>query len=187
MANVRWKDKTDIGTLAAGDRMPVTDVSDANTDKHCTLTEIATFTSPGASATVAGVVELAEISEYRDNTPGKALMTDKVWGALAAVAKTSSGGSIAIDLNTGLKFTHTFTENTTLANPANKIAGKSWSIEFTQHASAPKTLAFGTDYTAAGKAASLPTITASNSAKDTLHFECLASGKVLVAATLDHD
>lgn len=34
MANVRWKDKADIGTPASQDRMPITDVDATNTDKY---------------------------------------------------------------------------------------------------------------------------------------------------------
>ena len=34
MADVRWKDKSDIGAPADGDVMPITDVSDSNTDKY---------------------------------------------------------------------------------------------------------------------------------------------------------
>lgn len=44
MATVRWKDKADIVTLAATDRMPVTDdVGASNVDKYCTPAEIQTF------------------------------------------------------------------------------------------------------------------------------------------------
>ena len=43
MANVRWKDKADITTLASDDTIPVTDTSDSNTDKHTTPAEIKTY------------------------------------------------------------------------------------------------------------------------------------------------
>jgi len=44
-ANVRWKDKADIGTLAATDRMPVTDdIGVSNIDKYFTPAEMAVFT-----------------------------------------------------------------------------------------------------------------------------------------------
>lgn len=51
MANVRWKDKSDIVSLAGGDQMPVTDISDTNTDKYFTPTEMATYVS--ANITIA--------------------------------------------------------------------------------------------------------------------------------------
>ncbi len=60
----------------------------------------------------------------------------------AYVALTSSGASIAVDLSLSNNFTHTLTENTTLAAPSNVVPGQSGVIEFTQHASAAKTLAY---------------------------------------------
>ena len=55
MANIRWKDKDDISTLAAGDRIPVTDVDDSNTDKYTTPAEIATYVDVPVKATGAEV------------------------------------------------------------------------------------------------------------------------------------
>ena len=52
MANVRWKDKDDIVTLADGDIIPVTDVSDSNVDKKCTLLEIKNHTLNGGVSVV---------------------------------------------------------------------------------------------------------------------------------------
>ena len=60
----------------------------------------------------------------------------------APTVLTSTTNSIAIDLSVNDEFTHTFTENTTLAAPSNPVAGQRICIGFTQHASAPKTLAF---------------------------------------------
>lgn len=60
----------------------------------------------------------------------------------AVTALTSSSASIAIDLSLSNNFSHTMTENTTLAAPSNAVAGTSGQIAFTQHASAAKTLAF---------------------------------------------
>jgi len=34
MATVRWKDKSDVGTPASGDRIPITDVDASNEDKY---------------------------------------------------------------------------------------------------------------------------------------------------------
>jgi len=71
VATVRWKDKTDIGTLASGDRLPVTDVSDTNTDKYTTPDEVKTYVEANLSAaseTVSGVVELATAAETDTGT-----------------------------------------------------------------------------------------------------------------------
>lgn len=97
-------------------------------------------------------------------------------------ALTSSSASVAWDMSLGDNFTHTFTEDTTLANPTNKTVGKSGFIFLTQHASSPKTLAFGSDYVGAN--ASLPTVTATNSAVDVLQYVVLPSEKVLITSAL---
>jgi hypothetical protein len=85
--------------------------------------------------------------------------------SITPVEVTSSSAHIAVDASLSNVFTHTFTENTTLDNPSNLVAGQTIIIQLTQHASSPKTLAFGSAYKFVGAA---PTITATNSAKDTL-------------------
>ena len=55
-----------------------------------------------------------------------------------------------------------------LANPTNLTAGQSGVIVFTQHASSPKTLAFGSFYDFPG--GTVPTVTATNSAIDVLAY-----------------
>jgi len=42
MATVRWKDKSDVGTPASGDRIPITDVDDSNADKYVEAGKIGT-------------------------------------------------------------------------------------------------------------------------------------------------
>lgn len=61
------------------------------------------------------------------------------------VAVTSSSNSIATDASLSNIFTHTFTENTTLANPTNMVTGTYYTWIFTQAASA-KTLAYGNKF-----------------------------------------
>lgn len=63
---------------------------------------------------------------------------------LTVSALTSTANAIAISLASFNNFSHTMTENTTLQNPTGLVAGMSGQITFTQHASAAKTLAFGT-------------------------------------------
>jgi len=85
-----------------------------------------------------------------------------------ATALTSTAASIAVDLALANNFTHTLTENTTLANPSNITAGQSGVIVFTQHASAPKTLAFASYWKFPSGTA--PSLTATNSAVDVLAY-----------------
>lgn len=63
----------------------------------------------------------------------------------AQVTITSSAGSVATDCALTNNFKHTMTENTTLANPTNKVTGAFYTWEFIQGAG-PYTLAFGSDF-----------------------------------------
>lgn len=94
----------------------------------------------------------------------------------AATALTSSSASIATNLALANNFTHTLTENTTLANPTNITAGQSGVIVFTQHASSPKTLAFGSYWKFPGGTA--PSLTATNSAVDVLAYYVESSTRI---------
>lgn len=85
---------------------------------------------------------------------------------------TSASNHIAIDLSLNNCFSHTLTEDTTLDNPTNITAGQSGAIYFTQHASSPKTLAFGTYWYFIGGD---PSLTASNNAMDTLYYSVRSS------------
>jgi hypothetical protein len=71
--------------------------------------------------------------------------------SVTPVALTSSGGSVAVNLSLSNNFSHTLTENTTLANPSSMVPGTTGQIAITQHSSAAKTLAYGSYwiYTAA--------------------------------------
>ncbi len=90
-------------------------------------------------------------------------------------ALTSTSNSIAIELNDSNDFSHTFTENTQLANPTSvAVAGQKGTIYFTQHASSPKTLAFGSEYDFVGGTAF--TVTATNAAKDSIDYAVRADG-----------
>ena len=66
--------------------------------------------------------------------------------------------------------------DTTLANPTNIVAGQSGAIALTQHASSPKTLAFGSYWDFAG--GTIPTVTAANSAGDTLFYRVKSTTKI---------
>jgi hypothetical protein len=84
-------------------------------------------------------------------------------------ALTSSGASIAVDLSLNNNYSHTFTENTTLAAPTNPEPGQSGIITFKQHASSPKTLAFNSFWRFPGGTPVAP-VTAANNAIDALVY-----------------
>lgn len=83
------------------------------------------------------------------------------------VALTSSSASIAVDASLGNNFTHTTTENTTLANPTNLVAGQSGVIVITQGATA-RTMAFGSYWKFPSGTA--PSLTGTASAVDVIAY-----------------
>ena len=60
------------------------------------------------------------------------------------------------------------TENTTLANPTNQVAGQTYKLRITQHASSAKTLAFGSAYE---NSSAMPIISTVLGAVDVFIFE----------------
>ncbi len=82
-------------------------------------------------------------------------------------ALTSTSNSIAVDLAVNNNFSHTTTENTTLASPSNPVAGQSGVITITQGAT-PRTLAYNSFWKFAGGV--VPTLTATGGAVDVLTY-----------------
>jgi hypothetical protein len=105
------------------------------------------------------------VKNYTGNAYRLLLLAVNTWTKTqrgTVTALTSSSGSIAIDLGLTNNFSHTMTENTTLAAPSNAVAGTTGCIVFTQHASAAKTLAFNAAWKpATGTAAVISTTVAS--------------------------
>tara|TARA_R110000737_G_scaffold56106_1_gene80179 strand:- start:14197 stop:16437 length:2241 start_codon:yes stop_codon:yes gene_type:complete len=75
-----------------------------------------------------------------------------------STALTSTSSSIATNAALSESFTHLTTENTTLANPTNLKAGKTYTFTITQSASTARTLAYGSVFKFSGGTA--PTLTA---------------------------
>jgi hypothetical protein len=85
----------------------------------------------------------------------------------AVTALTSTAASIAINLATNNNFSHTTSENSTLAAPSNPVAGQSGIIIITQGATA-RTLAYNAFWKFAG--GTIPTLTATASAVDAFAY-----------------
>lgn len=139
------------------------------------------FDAAGAAAAITptslGLVIGTHVQAYDADTAKTD--TAAAWTAAqrgTPVALTSSSNSIAVDFALGNNFSHTFTEDTTLANPSNIVAGQSGFIAFTQHASSPKTLAFGSYWKF--ESASVPSVTATNSAVDVLVYYVESSTRI---------
>jgi hypothetical protein len=135
--------------------------------------------APGLRS-LAGLGTIASFDEttsaqFRSNTAGKALSTDKVWGAAASVA-LPPGATVAVDLNLGLNWTLAMGGNYTLANPTNGKDGQSGKIEITQDATGTRTLAYGANWLFAGGLD--PVLSTAANARDVLYYAVLSDGKV---------
>lgn len=147
---------------------------------------LALLTAANAAAlrTLAGLGSIAVLNEataaeFRSNTADKALSTDQVWGAAASVALASVSGHIALDLNSGINFTHTLTENTILDDATNVKDGQSGKIEITQNGSSAKTFGVGTGYVWAGGVDGV--VSTALNARDVLFYVGLSNGDVLLS------
>lgn len=124
----------------------------------------------------SAVLDETTAAQFRANAAGKALSTDKVWGAAASVA-LPPGATVAVDLNNGFNFTLAMGGNYTLANPTNGKDGQSGKIEITQDATGSRTLGYGTNWLFAGGVD--PVLSTAANARDVLFYEVLADGKAL--------
>lgn len=167
-----------------------TNVTIASTPSTTTFTYANTGSDVTSTADATGVV--INLTSIRSNL-GMVLGVDEAGIATAQsftkaqritpVALTSSSASIAVDASLSNNFTHTFTENTTLANPSNLVAGQGGIIVFTQHASSPKTLAFGSYWKFPSGAA--PSVTATNSAVDILVYYVESTSRITAKLIAD--
>jgi len=129
--------------------------------------------SLGNCTLTAGPAVLTLIGQADATHAGSVSTTGQTFGGakrVAEVALTSTGGSIAVDLNLANDFRHTTTEDTTLAAPTNAVAGQSGSIAITGGA-IPRTMAFNTFWVFAG--GTVPTLTATAGAVDMLVYRVL--------------
>ena len=78
------------------------------------------------------------------------VIADNYRRGTAATALTSASAAVAWNMGSGIVYTHTMTENTTVAAPSNYVLGGIYLLYVTQHASAAKTLAFNAVFKAQG-------------------------------------
>ena len=124
------------GTSAAGANIKFEVTPNGSTTRNTALT-----INQDSSVSVSGVVESTTGGfKFPDGSTQLASYN------YLTTALTSTSGSITISMAARSNFTHTMTENTTLANPTGMVAGMSGQIAITQHASSAKTLAFGSQW-----------------------------------------
>jgi hypothetical protein len=135
------------------------------------------FTAVGASPSAAGAtvsaVQAITLQPADATHPGLVTTDGQTFtGAkrVTEVVLTSTSASIAINLDLATEFSHTTTENTTLAAPSHPVAGQTGSIAITQGAS-PMTLDF--DHFWKFPAGVVPTLTATLGAVDLLTYRVL--------------
>lgn len=133
-----------------------------------------TYIGLGSSA----VLDETTSAQFRNNTTGKVLTTDKAWGAGQSVALAQSGGNVAVDLNSGINFLLAMTGGPwTLSSPTNGKDGQSGKIEITQDATGSRVLNYGTNWRFAS--GSDPILSTAANARDVLFYQVLNNAEVI--------
>ena len=180
---------TATAALKASNLSDLASASTARTNLGATTVGNSLFTATDAAAarTAAGLGTVATFDEvtaaqFRANTSGKALSTDKVWSAADTVGLTwTSGGSTALDLSSGFNFTlNASTGNSTLT-PSNAKTGQSGFIKITQDTTA-RTLAYATGWVFDGGVR--PSLSTASGAVDVLYYTVISSTGPVVHGTL---
>jgi hypothetical protein len=118
---------------------------------------------------------ISDIGEYLSNTVVRLAETNLFAKAQRGSISVlnSVAASINVNLDSSNHFSHTLTEDTTLALPTNIVPGQSGTIVFTQHASSPKLLLFNSFWKFSG--GFVPTLSPTVSAIDSLFYYVLNS------------
>ncbi len=160
-----------------------------------------------ASATAAGLVELATdaetqtgtatdraitpanltakeatAAEYRNNTADRILTTNEAWSAAAVVTLTDAA-TVAVDMATFINAEVTLAGNRTLGQPSNTKVGQTGFIRINQDGAGGRTLAYHADWKFAG--GNDPVLSTAINATDLLFYEVIAAN--FIYATLIKD
>lgn len=85
-------------------------------------------------------------AEFLQKVASRLLINGEVWAALAPTALTISSSAVAVDLETGIDFSLTMTENAQLSNFTSKTVGQRGVIEVTQDATGNRLLTYGSEF-----------------------------------------
>lgn len=126
---------------------------------------------------------LTTAAQYRDNTSGKILVTDKVWSAADTVALTwAAAGTSTVDFSAGINFTVTTDTGNSTLSPKNAKTGQSGFIYITQDGTTARSLSFASGWVF--DSATAPTLTATPGATDALYYVVLSSTGPIIHGTL---
>lgn len=131
-----------------------------------------------ATESAEGLVELATTAEIRSAAAGaKAVMAEDLETAAALATLTSSSNLTAVNWDSGINFSLTLSENTTISNPTNGQPGTFRTI-YVVAASGTRTVGFGNQFLG-----EVPTISDVTSSKGyLLSIYCVTASHFVVSA-----
>ena len=151
---------------------------------------------PGASATVrydatsarwrvvAIPIIRASVGDVRDGGVSEYPTVKDLYDAAAEVALTSTAGSVAWNLATGINFTiNPLAENTTISFPTNVTPGKSGYIRAVQDATGSRLIDWANGFVFRGGAKPIASTVAG--AEDVFSYICLSATAILIVDVLD--
>ncbi len=162
-----------IQNVSATSRILGRKTAGAGSIEELTGSDVSTIMGLGTIATF----NEGTAAEYRQNTTGKALSTDKVWTAAGTHETMSDGATVTPDFN---YFDHDLTiagTGRTLANPTNIKVGQKGTIYITQDGTGSRTItSWGTYYKFIN--GNKPTLTTTAGARDRITYDVVSSTQI---------
>lgn len=140
---------TGSGTFTLGGTLAVanggTGVTSSTGSGDNVLSNTPTISSPVINGTPTGS-GIATAAEYKANTSGKILTTDKVWSAMSEGTLSITSNSTTPDFGDSINFALTANANFTLQNPSNPKVGQSGYIRIVQDGTGSRVITFAANW-----------------------------------------
>lgn len=172
-----------IGTVQASSVVNVPTGSVSATNVQAAINELATEKEPADGTILKNANLGSTVQAYDSNTAKTDVVQTFTKAQRGAVATLTDQATITHDLSLSNNFTVTLTDNRTLGNFTNVVAGQSGSIFIVQDATGGRTLAYGSHWDTPGGVA--PTLSTAASAVDRLDYIVISATSIHYSVALD--